>query len=83
VKENLWRLYGVGVLLSEDERSAYGYDEDDYVDIKLEKDTVLQPRSEWPLVCIPLANYQKQFLPFLEQCVTQRLSAAVREDMRC
>ncbi|MBI3248493.1 MAG: hypothetical protein HYZ50_18480 [Deltaproteobacteria bacterium] len=80
--ENLWRLYGIGALLNDEERLPYGYRQDDSVDIPLAGDSGLQPRSEWPLVCIPFSNYERQLLPFLEQCVTQKLSAAVREDTR-
>jgi hypothetical protein len=79
-EEGPWRLYGVGPLLSNEERLAYGYHEDDYVDIEFGMNVTLQPQLEWPLVRIPFADYQKQLLPFLEQCVTQRFSAAVRED---
>jgi CRISPR-associated RAMP protein (TIGR02581 family) len=75
-----WRLYGVGPLLSDEDWSAYGYHDNDYVDVQLETNFALQPEREWPLVRILFADYQKQLLPFLEQCVTQKLSAAVRED---
>lgn len=76
--ENRWRLYGVGALLDDEGRSAYGYRGDDWVEVTLQAASTLEPRSEWPMVRVPL-TYDGQLEPFLEPCVSQRLAAAVTE----